>query len=189
LENPNAARTRDVVRGVYATQALLADVLTVQGIALARLDKPEPAALSFQEAIVVAMQAGAQDKASLAALTWLEEIEQISPQSLCDAMEIATEMPETMGIEMLKRVANAGFAVVRRMQIKSSHQGVPELDLKLRVNLEYEMLMIERHWIRKALADAHGSIILGADFLGLKPKKLFRRLRLRHPALCQQLSP
>ncbi len=56
------------------------------------------------------------------------------------------------------------------------------------MNFEYEMLMIERHWLKKALGNAEGSLILAADFLGLKPKKLFRLLRLKHPLLLQQLS-
>src|SRR5882724_4628922 len=59
LENNNADQALDSVHVADGRQPLFAEALITQGMALARLDKGEPATLTFHRAIVVALQAGA----------------------------------------------------------------------------------------------------------------------------------
>jgi tetratricopeptide (TPR) repeat protein len=72
-------------------QCLLADVLTTHGIALARLKDTERAQFAFQKAMEVAHQVGALNKAGMAALTLIEEIEGLSPDVVEQAYDRASE--------------------------------------------------------------------------------------------------
>ena len=63
-------------------QCLLTDALITYGIALARLKQTERAQFTFQKAIEVAHQVGALNKAGLAALTLIEELEELAPDTL-----------------------------------------------------------------------------------------------------------
>jgi tetratricopeptide (TPR) repeat protein len=60
-------------------------------IALARLNQTERAQFTFQKAIEVAHQAGALNRAGLAALTMIEEIDRLPPETLFAAYEQAGE--------------------------------------------------------------------------------------------------
>jgi tetratricopeptide (TPR) repeat protein len=68
----------------------LADALIAHGIALARSKKLEAAQVTLERAIAVAQEAGAPDKAGLGALTMIEELEQLSRESLLSAYEQAS---------------------------------------------------------------------------------------------------
>jgi tetratricopeptide (TPR) repeat protein len=69
----------------------LADVLILQAIALARLGKSERSKVILQRAIVVAHEADALNKAGLAALTMIEEVETLTPATLQAAYQQARE--------------------------------------------------------------------------------------------------
>jgi hypothetical protein len=69
---------------------LLADALIAHGIALARLKKLEAAQATLERAIAVALEVGAPDKAGLGALTMIEELEQLSRESLMSAYQQAS---------------------------------------------------------------------------------------------------
>lgn len=68
----------------------LADALIAHGIVLARLKKLEAAQASLERAIAVAQEAGAPDKAGLGALTMIEELEELSRETLLSAYEQAS---------------------------------------------------------------------------------------------------
>jgi hypothetical protein len=172
-----------------AFQAPLVDELIAQGIELARLKYADHAEFMFKTAITVAMRVGAQDKVALAALTMIEEVDQLPVRTMCDAMEMALEMPESMGTEMLRRVSNATAKVMKRAAVKTGNQEAREVGHQLPLDLEYEMLLYERSIFRNALVVAKGSLVEAALFVGLKPAKLFRRLRVEHQVLLRQLKP
>jgi hypothetical protein len=71
-------------------QVLLADTLITCGIALARLGRKEQARFTFQEAIEVAHEIGALNKAGLAALTLIEEIDDLSPDVFSDCISASS---------------------------------------------------------------------------------------------------
>ena len=172
-----------------APQGPLVDELITQGIELARLKNTEQAEFMFKTAITVALRAGAQNKVALAALTMIEELDQMSLRTMYDAFEMALEMPLSMGTEVLRRVSQARVKVISRAPANGSNDLGSEVDSKLPMNLEYEMLLYERSMIKNALVNAKGSLIQAARSVGLKPRKLFRRLRVEHQVLLHQLRP
>ena len=72
-------------------QCLLTDVLITYGIALARLKRADSAQFNFQKAIEVASQVGALNKAGIAALTLIEEVDELSPDTLFAAYYRASD--------------------------------------------------------------------------------------------------
>src|SRR4029078_2374094 len=86
-------------------QCLWAEALTTQGIALARLKRSEPAQFIFQKAIEVAHQVGALNKAGLAALTMLEELDDLSVETLYVAYDRASDwLSKSQSQDILLRV-------------------------------------------------------------------------------------
>ena len=72
-------------------QCFLAETLINQGIALARLHETKRAQFIFQQAIEIAHQAGALNRAGLAALTMIEEIDTLPREIQSVAYEQARE--------------------------------------------------------------------------------------------------
>jgi tetratricopeptide (TPR) repeat protein len=98
LEKKAAATSKRAVlgesslrRGSNTQLSLLADALIAHGIALARLKKLEVAQATLERAIAVAQEAGAPNKAGLAALTIIEELDQLSRETLLCFYEQASE--------------------------------------------------------------------------------------------------
>jgi tetratricopeptide (TPR) repeat protein len=79
------------VLGNSGQQCLLADSLITHGIALARLGKREQAQFTFQRAMEVAQQVGALNKAGLAALSLIEELDGLPRDTLQLAFHSARE--------------------------------------------------------------------------------------------------
>lgn len=76
------ARKAAAALGKSGHQRLVACALITQGTALARLDRREHAQLIFQRAMEVALRMEALSAAGLAALTMIEELDQLSPETL-----------------------------------------------------------------------------------------------------------
>ena len=76
-------------------QCFLAEALITHGIALARLGQNERAQYTFQKAIEVAHQVGALNRAGLAALSMIEEIDQLPADILSGQDEQAGEWLST----------------------------------------------------------------------------------------------
>jgi tetratricopeptide (TPR) repeat protein len=92
---------------------LLSEALIAHGIALARLKKWEAAQAILERAIAVAQEAGAPEKAGLAALTMIEELEHLSRETLLSAYEQANAAMESMRNRKLQgRVIDAAKKVM-----------------------------------------------------------------------------
>ena len=86
-------------------QGFLADALITHGTALARLGKREQAQFTLQRAVNTAHQVGALNKAGMAALTLIEEIEDLAPDVLEQAYDRASEwLATSQSQEVLQRV-------------------------------------------------------------------------------------
>ena len=72
-------------------QCFLAETLMIEGIAVARLKEPQRAQFIFQQAIEIAHQAGSINRAGLAALTMIEEIDTLPREVQSVAFEQARE--------------------------------------------------------------------------------------------------
>ncbi len=86
----------------------LADALILQATALARLEKQTRAHVILQRAIEVAHEADALNKAGLAALTMIEEVDRLSPDTLQAAYQQAHEwLADSQSREVLSRLSAA----------------------------------------------------------------------------------
>jgi tetratricopeptide (TPR) repeat protein len=176
-------------------QCLLADALVTQGIALARLKRTDHAQFTFQKAIEVAHQVGALNKAGLAALTLIEELEELSPDTLYVAYDRASEwLAKSQGQDLLLRLNTAARKVFSKLRCQpiaeeaTAEDTIEEL-LNKPCDLPAEVLKFEGSLIRQALAKANGSLTRAAALLSMSYQALAYILESRHKDLLKERSP
>jgi tetratricopeptide (TPR) repeat protein len=176
-------------------QCLLADALVTQGIALARLKRTDHAQFTFQKAIEVAHQVGALNKAGLAALTLIEELEELSPDTLYVAYDRASEwLAKSQGQDLLLRLNTAARKVFSKLRCQpiaeeaTAEDTIEEL-LNKPCDLPAEVLKFEGSLIRQALAKANGSLTRAASLLSMSYQALAYILESRHKDLLKERSP
>ena len=180
----HAARTFEKSRHQY----FLAEALTTHGIALARLHKSERAQLTLQRAIEVAFQSGSLNQAGNAALTLIEEIDDLPANMLAGAYEQAAEwLMGTQSHVLLLRFKAAGNKLAARLRTDVNTTATEAL-LEHR-NLKETLLAVERQLIRKALAEANGRVTYAAPLLGMTYPGLIYIIRKRHPDLLRERTP
>lgn len=176
-------------------QCLLADALITHGIALARLKRTEQAQFTFQKAIEVAHQVSALNKAGLAALTMIEEIDELAPETLYVAYDRASEwLAQSQSQDLLLRVNAAARRVFSKLggEPKSEAEGTEdtiEALLNKPCDLPTEVLKFESSVIREALAKANGSLTRAAALLSMSYQALAYILESRHKDLLKERSP
>jgi tetratricopeptide (TPR) repeat protein len=176
-------------------QCLLADALITQGIALARLKQIDHAQFIFQKAIEVAHRVGALNKAGLAALTLIEEIDELSDDILYAAYEHASEwLANSQSQDLLLRVNEAARKVFSRMRCEVRAEAAPAADaiealLNKPCDLPSEVLKFEGSLIRQALVKANGSLTRAASLLSMSYQALAYILESRHKDLLKERSP
>lgn len=171
-------------------QCLLADALTTHGIALARLKKYERAQFTFQRAIEVAHQVGALNKAGLAALTMIEELEDLSPEILRSAYDRASEwLAKTQSHDISQRLNAAARQVVLRVSGDVKPEKATEVLLNKPCDLQREVLKYEGGLIKQALSKVNGSVTRAAELLNLSYQGLAYIIGTRHKNLLKERSP
>lgn len=176
-------------------QCLLADALITQGIALARLKRSEHAQFTFQKAIEVAHQVGALNKAGLAALTLIEELGELSADTLYAAYDRASEwLAKSQSQDLLLRVNAAARKVFSRMRCEVRAEEAPAEDaiealLNKPCDLPSEVLKFEGSLVRQALVKANGSLTRAASLLSMSYQALAYILESRHKDLLKERSP
>jgi len=124
----------------------LADSLITYGIVLARHHQTDQAQFIFQRAIELAHDAGALSTAGMAALTMIEEIDQLSVETLSDAYEKAGEWLSTcQSQELWFRFKVAGKKVVRGLRRES--QDTTGILFNKPCHMPKEVLQFERRLI------------------------------------------
>jgi tetratricopeptide (TPR) repeat protein len=176
-------------------QCLLADALITQGIALARLKRADHAQFTFQKAIEVAHQVGALNKAGIAALTLIEELDDLSADTLYAAYDRASEwLAKSQSQDLLLRVNAAARKVFSRLRFEVRAEDVAteepsETLLNKPCDLPTEVLKFEGSLIRQALAKANGSLTRAASQLSMSYQALAYILESRHKDLLKERSP
>jgi tetratricopeptide (TPR) repeat protein len=159
--------------------AYLADALTVQGVARARLGAGEDSINILRRAITVAEGVGALTNAGLAALSLIEEhgarcvLSRTELYNLyCRADEL---LKDTQDAEDITRLRSCAQIVMRRLSEVRLHDknfsfysAVQELEAQL---------------IEQALEEAGGSVTGAAKLLGLKHQTLIYMMQARHKQL------
>jgi tetratricopeptide (TPR) repeat protein len=169
-------------------QFFLAEALTTHGIALARLGNTASAQFTLQRAIEVAHQAGSLNRAGLAALTLIEEVHDLSADMLSSAYEQAVEwLAQAQSYALLLRFKVAGSKLAARLRTNAT-SGPTETLLKRRKCKE-ELVQIEEAHIRKALAEANGSVTNAARLVGVTYPGLIYIINHRHPHLLDERNP
>lgn len=169
-------------------QSFLAEALTTHGIALARLGKTERAQLTIQRAIDVAHEAGSLNHAGIAALTLIEEIDDLSADMLSSAYEQAGEwLADTQSNALLIRFKAAGNKLAARLRTEAKTNSTASL-FKCG-NYKETMLELEQELIRRALAEANGSVTYAAPLLGMTYPGLIYVIQRRHPNLLKERTP
>jgi tetratricopeptide (TPR) repeat protein len=176
-------------------QCLLTDALITQGIALARLKQTDHAQYIFQKAIEVAHQVGALNKAGIAALTLIEELDELPAETLYAAYDCASEwLAKSQSQDLLLRVNAAGRKVFARLRGETKAETVTSEDpfdviLNKPCDLQDEVLKFEGTLIQRALAKANGSLTRAAALLSMSYQALAYILESRQKYLLKERSP
>ncbi|MEP6569183.1 MAG: tetratricopeptide repeat protein [Acidobacteriota bacterium] len=176
-------------------QCLLADALTTQGIALARLKRSDPAQFLFQKAIEVAHQVGALNKAGIAALTMIEELNDLPAETLYIAYDRASEwLAKSQSPDILLRLNIVARRVVDRARAATGAEQVAAEDpiealFNKPVDLQGEVLKFEGRVIQRALAKANGSLTRAASSLSMSYQALAYILESRQKDLLKERTP
>jgi tetratricopeptide (TPR) repeat protein len=169
---------------------LAVDALITQGIALARLGRQERAQFILQRAYETAIQVDAFPKAGLAALTLIEEINQLTPAMLQAAYDRAREwLSKSEEQEILLRLNEAAGKLASSVRGELSPERATELILSTPGDLQQTRLDAEREMIRQALAQANGSVTHAARLLSLSYQGLTYIIQSRHKDLLKERSP
>jgi tetratricopeptide (TPR) repeat protein len=185
-----AARRAVIALQKSGHQCLVVDALITQGIALARLGRQERAQFILQRAYESAIQVDAYPKAGLAALTLIEEINQLPPTMLQAAYDRAREwLSKSEEQEILFRLSEAAGKLASSVRGELSAEQASEVLLSKPGDLQQGRLDTERDMIRQALAQANGSVTHAARLLGLSYQGLSYIIQHRHPDLLKERTP
>jgi tetratricopeptide (TPR) repeat protein len=163
---------------------LLADALTVQGVAHARLGSFQSSINIFNRAIRVAQDSGALTNAGLASLSLIEEhgAARLSEKELYEVYRRADELLKgTQDAEDIARLRACARTVMRRMAGMSLSD--PNFSLFGAVN------ELEARLIGQALDEAQGSVTGAAKLLGLRYQTFTTILNTRHKRLQEKRTP
>jgi hypothetical protein len=169
---------------------LLSEALVTQGIVLAKLNKTERAEFAFQKAVEVAHQVGALNIAGMAALTMIEQLDQLSPKVIVAAYERASEwLSDSQSVEMLQRLNAAARKTFLTLHGEIDADEALETLLNKPPDLQREVLKYERNLVRQALLRADGSVTRAAALLGLTYQGLAYVIENRHKDLMKERTP
>lgn len=171
-------------------RCLEADALITQGIALARLGKTDRAHCVFQRAIKVAHEVGALNKAGLATLTLIEELDQLTPDTLQAAYQQARDwLAATQSQEVLRRLNEAAGKLATSLRGELSNDEAIAALLTKPGDLQKKLLDYEHQLIKQALSQSNGAVTHAADLLGMTYQGLAYIIETRHRDLLKARTP
>jgi tetratricopeptide (TPR) repeat protein len=170
-------------------QCFLAETLINQGIALARLREPARAQFIFQQAIEIAHQAGSLNRAGLAALTMIEEIDTLPREVQSVAYEQANAWLASSDSPDIKPRLKAVAKKIDGARMKLKTADVREVLFNKHYNLEEEVLKFERGLISQTLAKVNGKVTHAAKLLGVGYQRLAHMIETKHPDLIAKRTP
>lgn len=171
-------------------QCFLAETLTNQGIALARLHEPQRARFIFQQAIEIAHQAGSLHRAGLAALTMIEEIDTLPREVQSVAYEQAREwLATTQNPDIAPRLKAARKKITAHPPNEPQTVDVREVLFNKSHDLRAEVLQFEHDLIARTLAKVNGKVTHAARILGISRVTLAHMIERKYPDLLRQRTP
>jgi tetratricopeptide (TPR) repeat protein len=171
-------------------QCLLADALITHGIALARLGKIDQAKFTFQRAIEVAHQVGALNKAGLAALSLVEELDDLPRDMSHSAFHRAADwLANSQSQDLMRRFTAAAEKVFTVLDRELTADEATEELFNKPCDLQKEMLRHEGMLIKQALAKTNGRLTEAASQLTLSYQALAYIIEGRHKDLLKDRTP
>jgi tetratricopeptide (TPR) repeat protein len=169
---------------------LMAEALITQGVALARLGKTGRAHFIFRQAIEAAHQVNALNIAGLAALTMLEEIQNLSAEILQAAYRQAREwLANSQSPDIKLRLADVAGRVVASINTELSTDEATEILLTEPGGLRAQLEKHEGVVIKRALAEVNGRVTHAASLLEMRYQSLAYIIERRHPDLLKKRTP
>ncbi len=168
----------------------MAEALITQGVALARLGRTVHAHVIFRQAIEAAHQVNALNIAGLAALTLLEEIQELSSEILRAAYRQAREwLAKSQSPDIKLRLADVASRVVDSVQTELSADEATEIVLSEPGGLRAQLEKHERVVIKRALDEVNGRVTHAALLLDMRYQSLAYIIERRHPDLLKKRTP
>jgi tetratricopeptide (TPR) repeat protein len=169
---------------------MMAEALITQGVALARLGRTDLARFSFRQAIEAAHQVNALNVAGLAALTLIEEIQELSPEIIQAAYRQAREwLANSQSPDIKLRLADVAGRVVASITTDMSADEATEILLTEPGGLRAQLEKHERVVIKRALAEVGGRVTHAASLLDMRYQSLAYIIERRHPDLLKTRTP
>ena len=167
-----------------------ADALILQAIALARLGKHARTQVTLQRAIEVAHEADALNKAGLATLTMIEEVDHLSPDTLQAAYQQAREwLADSQSVDVLLRLNAAAGKLAASVRRELSRDEAVDVLLTKPLDLDQRLLECEHETIKQALAQTDGSVAHAAPLIGRTYQGLAHMIENKHPDLLKKRTP
>jgi tetratricopeptide (TPR) repeat protein len=191
LQEAEAAANHAVkVLAKSGQNCLLADALITHGIALARLGRTEGARFAFQRSIEVARQVDALNKAGLAALSLVEELNDLPSDTIHAAFHRAAAwLANSQSQDLMKRFTAAAEKVFAALTKEMTAEEATEKLFNMPCDLQKEMLKHEGALIKQALARTNGRLTDAASQLTLSYQALSHMLQGRHKDLLKDRTP
>jgi len=169
---------------------VMAEALITEGVALARLGRTARAHIVFRQAIEAAHQVNALNIAGLAALTLLEEIQDLSPELLQAAYRQAREwLANSQSPDIKLRLADVAGRVVASIHTELSTDQATEILLSEPGGLRAQLEKHERVVIKRALDEVDGRVSHAASLLDMRYQSLAYIIERRHPDLLKKRTP
>jgi CheY-like chemotaxis protein len=170
-------------------QSLLAEALTTQGTALARLKHPEQAKATLERAIETAERAGDIESAGNAALVLIEELGVfLCNDDLKATVDRARDLlTNSQDLSTLKRLTTCAARVLSL--VHASPRFPASVDWST-FSFRHSILEYEAHFIKLALEDTGGVVSRAARLLGFNHhQSLLALLNGRHEILRHRSTP
>ena len=168
----------------------LADALILQAIAQARLGKEARAQVTLQRAMEAAHEADALNRAGLAALTLIEEVDRLSPDTLQAAYQQAREwLANTQSLDVLLRLNAAAGKLAASVRRELSRDEAVDILLAKPLDIERKLLEYEHDLIKQALMQSDGKVSHAAKLVGKTYQGLTHMIAHKHPDLLKYRTP
>jgi len=169
---------------------MMAEALITQGTALARLGRDDYARSIFQQAIQVAHRVNALNTAGLAALTLLEEVQDLTPEIVQAAYRQAREwLANSQSPDTKLRLADVADKVVASIQTELKADDATEILLREPGGLQAQLDKYEGVIIKRALVQVDGKLTQAASLLELRYQSLAYKIEHQHPELLNYRTP
>jgi tetratricopeptide (TPR) repeat protein len=169
---------------------MMAEALITQGVTLARLGRTTHARFIFRQAIKAALNVNALNVAGLAALTLVEEIQELPPETLRSSYRQAREwLGNCQSPDIKLRLADVAGRVVDSIHTELSTEEATEILLTEPGGLRAQLEKHEGVVIKQALAEVNGRVTHAASLLEMRYQSLAYIIERRHPDLLKKRTP